>query len=921
MIALRANPTPTLAVVARAAAVERAAARRQTSAARRWTRRGMVFLAILFGALAFLGGAGATPAQAWPWDDVKNLPGIIINFCGPADVPELSTYSGLDNGFGLNTANDADEAKAYAEVRKTVMPGDIPMDGSGYERLKETYPGGGDNELVIHPTYDRYGFSALRWTNFQQGCASTGFWSAAPTNYVFDFLVKVPTILTMAGVRLALDNSLYDIFGALISPFVAVFAAIFRPWVVLFAILIGLPLVWVRTRGSVSKMLSAALWIAFIMGTFLWVTNNTSTVVKTANTFVTSFTSEAGCQLMAAGVEGSAGTCDGDGGSAGLNNALWRGIPYNTWMLGEVGDDQAGRDRAAEAEGRIGWSQAILNGLYVGTNDKGLPDAKGEDVLADAEAWNKATYGKNGDDTKTNLWTKEDQWKKVPFLTVVKFMCNDDEEDNGKDGNGDGENNRWSRSSCEAGKAGTAAWIGNFRGEHYDQRLVAAFTGGVASAAVFIALVFAALFVAYQKMMFFWILLWAPLWLAIGAIPQRREYAVKYAERAVAVVIYQCVGVLVVLFVANSLAVLLFPPPGSNVPDVPWALKPFAAILYFITMITLYFPARKIGTAVTKNDTEIVRKTLDAPSDAAKWTIKTTVKAAVVAGVAAATGGTSLGAAALASGKAGSAATLLSSAGGKTGKLVSSGLRLAEWRKNLGDLKGMADGRKRAEQAGAAALLKQDPAKYGLRPGQQPTKGAIAKAVSDFRSTAKAHERGSAAEEEYTKAMQQQFAGHRRKHGEYHPLDPANPANKDLDPGVLRARMLLSMKGQALDVVNSPKWGSGEDLKARLVLPSDQIKLNAGVTTDREAAQNLGGPSGILAQYDNNPGLMDPRHQATPALMKLMFTEANPDSEQFKQAFREATGAVAAYGVPNRVEGSGRSARPPRTSRRCPCWA
>lgn len=905
IIALRANRTPTLAVAARVAAADRAAdraaERQQASPARRWARRAMVFVALVFASLAVLGGAGAKPAQAWPWDDVKNLPGIIINFCGPADVPELATYAGFDNGFGLNTPDDREEAQQYAEHRGTILAGDIPMDGSGYERLQKTFPGGGDYADVIHPTYDRYGFSALRWTNFQQGCASVGFWSAGPINWAFDFLVKLPTVLTMAGIRFALDNVLYDIFTTMISPFVKVFAAIFRPWVMVFAVLIGLPLVWMKTRGSVSKMLSAALWIAFVMGTFLWITNNTSTVVTTANNFVSSFTSDAACQLIEVDSPGGGGTCTADGGTAGLNNALWRGVPYDTWMLGEVGDDQATRDRAAEADGRIGWSQAILNGMYVGTKADGTVDDKGKDLLADVDAWNRGTYGKNGDDTKTNLWTKDDQWKKVPFLTVVKFICNDDEPANGSDGNGDDDNNRWSRNSCQAGKAGTASWVGYFRGEHYDHRLVAAFTGGVTALCIFITLELASLYVAYQKMLFYWILLWAPLWLAIGAIPQKRDFVLTYAERAFAVVIKQCVGLLTVLFVATAMSNLLYPPPGSNLPNIPASAKSLYAILFFLTMIALFYPARKIAKAVVKNDTEIVNKSLDAPSDAAKWTIKTTVKAGVVAGMAVATGGTSLGAAALASGKAGAAANLLSGAG-KTGKLASIGIRLAEWRKNLGDLKGQADGMKRAEQAGAAALIRQNPAKYGLRPGQAPTKEAMAQATQDHRKTAKAHERASLVDQEYTKAMQAQFQAHRRKHGEFHPLDPANPINKEADPGELRARMLRAMQGRALDVVNSPKWASGEDLKAKVILPSDQIKLGANVTSDKEAAQKLGGPDGILAQYNNNPGLLDPRHQATPALMKLMFAEANPNSESFKLAFREAVSAVGAYGVPNKVE-------------------
>ncbi|MEV0133892.1 hypothetical protein AB0H83_36170 [Dactylosporangium sp. NPDC050688] len=850
MIALRSNRTPTLAVAARVAAAERAAARRQASPARRWLRRGMMFVAILFGMLAFLGGVGATPAQAGLVDDFNNKIADLSNWCDPENI-KVATVYGVDMSFGLNMPKDDADAARYAQLRKTVKPTKIVQNDSAYKRLQALYPPGGDNDLVIHPSYERYGFTALEWTNYQSGCGiSLGASSIA--SGIFEFLVKWPTMATMAGVKIALDNVLYDIFALLISPWIAAFTAIFKPWVAAIIIPVGLPLVWAKTRGSISKTLSAALWIGFCMGILLWLPNNTTKVVATANTFVADFTSNAACEMIKAGVNNQVGTfspgnCAG-GGSDGLNNALWRGIPYNTWMFGEVGDFQARADRAAEANNQIGWSQAILNGLYVGN------DPAGVQITADAYAWNNAGYG-IGDGTKTELWTEFDQWEKVPFLTVVKFMCNDTEEANDKKGNADDENNRWMKSTCDT-SGGTSEWIDNFRGERYNQRLAAAFTGGIAAFTVLFALGFAALFVAYQKMMFFWILLWAPLWLVIGMFPTRRDFVIRYGERAVGVIIYQCVGVLVVLFVSNSMAVLLYPTPGSGVPEVPWALKPFAAIIYFWTMITLYFPARKIGKAVTRNDTEIVNKSVDAPKTAAKWT----AKAAVVATAAVATGGTSLGAAAIKGGTAGKLATGLAEHGGKVGGLLGKGIQFADFAHKTRD------------------IFKGD----GYDPASTTGKGRIA-------------------------ALAKTFADHYKTTRRHHPLDPANPSNKDVDPNLLYAGMLRTAKEQAFNFLNSPQFTDGTEIKAKVDLASADIMRrllhdpnnpHRTLTKQDVAALLQQNPRVLSAEY-HQPGQMDPRHPATAALLRLEFTPAS--ATEWREVFQEAVDAVGTYGLPDKI--------------------
>jgi hypothetical protein len=896
MFARLSTPTPSLATAARAISVERTAKRRAASRPRRTLRRLMATVAMLFGGLAFLGGVGA-PAQAWPWDDVSNLPGIIVNFCGPADIPELSTYAGLDNAFGLNTNADP----AVVATRKTVRP-DVPdnvaeQTGPGLPRLEAVYNGNPDKDLVIHPSYQRYGYSALTWTNFQQNCASIGFWSSSVTNNLFTAIVKMPTIFTMACIKSALDNPLYAAFSALITPFVALFGEIFKPWVTIFAVLIGLPLVWVKTRGSVSKMLSAALWIAFVMGTYLYITNHTSKVVETANNFVTGFTSEAGCQLVQAGAQNSAQSCSA-GGVDGLNNALWRGVPYHTWMLGEVGDDQASRDRGREAAGQIGWSQAILNGLYVGTSANGDVDQQGAEVQRDAEFWNNASYGKygnrkDGDATKYHEWTDEDAWKHVPFLTNVKFMCNDSEPANGKDGNADGKSNRWNRSACQAGDAGTAAWIGNYRGERYDHRLVAAFTGGIAAFAVWLATGVAALYVAFQKMLFYWILLWAPLFLAIGAIPQRREFAVKYAERALANLIKQCVGVLAVLFVSYAMSSLLFPPPESDIPDLPWAMKPLAAILFFWALLLFAWPLQSILKAAAANDTRVVDKALNAPVDAAKKSAAFGVKAGIVVGAAVLTGGTSLGAAAVGAGAKAGAAGLLGKAGGGAGKLLTKGMKLAEIRRGFANSAAARRGQNKAETDLATDTIRRNPLAWGVgRDGKIP-KASLDAAIKQVRKTSSEARLKGVQDSTYDRAMQQQFTAFRQRTKQYHPLDPANPERQNGTAAPQQQNQPGRLGPPA------PAWARpAQETRAQVVASDQQVMAAARVATNREAADNL---PRVLEQYEWNPGVMDPRHPSTPSLLRLAHAPNDPDSEEFRSAHRQAMIDVNQHGVPDRI--------------------
>jgi hypothetical protein len=904
------TPPPSLAVAARAASADRVAKRREASRKHRWMRRTFASLALMFAGMSFLGGVSA-PAQAGIIEDAKNLPGIILNMCQPVDLLPPVTFESGDTRYGLNDIESASDPEKMAASRKTVVPTDIQEDGgNGLDRLKKAYPAGGDNDYVISPSFQRYGFAGLRWTSIQYDCFSMAHVHTPISNIVFDYGVNVPSAMIMASLELALHSTLYDGFGALIQPFVGVFGAIFKPWVVIFAILIGLPLVWAQTRGSVSKMLSAALWIAFVMGTYLWITQHTSQVVTTANNFVSDFTAQAGCQLVNAGINGSGAQCVDDNGIDDLHNAIWRGIPYSAWQLGQVGDDQAYNDRELEGNGQIGWSQAILNGVYIGTDREGNDDEAGKKVRQVIERWNSASYGAYGGDTKPHEWTSQNDWKLVPMLTVVKFMCNDDEPDEDNDpnnddgdGNPDDENNRWSQDNCDATGAGTASWIGYVRGEHYNHRMIAAFMGCFAALASLLLVGGASAYTAYQKLQFFWRLLWITLWLAIGAIPQKRAFAISGIEGLVSCLIKQCIGVLLVLWFAFSLSTIMAPPVGSAVPDIPMGLKPFVMILFFFMMIMFILPLSTILKAAVKNDTSVVQKVNNAPADLSKATLKFTGKAAVVLGAAALTGGTSLGAAALAGGKGAAMAKTAAGlgkvlgGGGGTGKLVAQGIKLADFMKNGGSLMAELGGIKRATDAGARQLIKDNPQKYGVADPNNPSAAALKMATRDFNAMSKKTRNAETEKQAYEGMMSKQFDSYLASSGKFHDLDPRNPDRRT--PGQERADFYTRAKDQALLDADAPRWARPDDRSVHVARTGQQVVADMGVTTQAQAAANI---QGVVKQFGANAGVMDPDHPSFTPLARLMNSpDQNPDSEGYKALLSNAQASVARFGVPSEI--------------------
>ncbi len=905
--------TPTrLGLLAQEAEHGRTQARRNAPL-RRWSRRvTRGFLGTMVAVFAVL-GFGAGTAQAWPWDVGENVTAFITNFCGPENVPVPSNHIGADSTFGLNNPTEA------TDKRVTILPNmDDRVAGAsapGEARLQMAYEG---QDLVIHPTYERYGFDTLRWSNYGSGCFSVGHWFNGVTNTLFNLFVKVPMMLGMAVLNWALGNVLYDTFVAVLSPMIAVFSAIFEPWIYIIAP-IGVLWVWIKSKGSVQAVTKAGVWVLAICGTFLWMSNNTSYIVTTANNFVTEFAGGAAATLYQTATGGT--TQPGEGaqtvGLESINQSLWYGVPYQTWALGQVGEEQAAKDRLLEQRNRVGWSAALLNGNYVAA------DADGKSVVANVNYWNALSYSPNGEGTKTHAWTHSSEetahiWAKVPFLANVKMMCNDTET-GVSEGSSDADRNRWMYGgSCDSAGAETAHIVPYFQGEAYNQQMIAAWSGAYASLAVAGTVGIASMYLLFQKMLFFFLLVFGPIFLAIStfADEKRRRFATTYFQRLLSNVIKQCVAVCAVLFVSYTYSTLLFPPPTLNMPQIPWIIKPLAAVLFTIALVSFAWPMKSILSAAAKGDANIVNKVADAPVTAAK----TGAKVAVAAGVVAATGG--FAAAGMAgAGGAGAAAKGAATGLGQVARLSGRGgvgraLSVASRGLNsIGDAQSVKQGNKAAERAGIMALANgPQGGKYERDNDGNLTARGRAAAAKDYQAMLKDGSNSETAAKVADSRMAQMFAGYRAQTGAYHPADPNSPENRRataVKEGMERQQVSEDIKSRlaaernkigqtARDSISGPSFGAGAGFAADVALTGDNVLSEIGKTQ----ADIVKDPATLLTSSAYNGGdvtTMDPRHPATAALTNLRFASVHGTDTQKQEALQAASAAIEQHGVPSQI--------------------
>ena len=381
----------------------------------------------------------------------------------------------------------------------------------------------------------------------------------------------------------------------------------------------------------------------------------------------------------------------------GIYNSFWLGIPLQVWAEGEVGAGQAARDRVSESNGRIGWYQAILNSMYVNPNDE-----TGRAQIIATSRWNDANYTKtkNG---KPTQWTQDgktsgdsgDQdrgdkvtpldadktatpWKTIPFLLNVKFMCKDDNTGNTSDskwGEGDmadyGANKWLYDGTCIT--AGDAGMIASVTGYNFVDRIGLSIVGGWLSGIVALFTIGICVYIGYQKFLWGWMLLFAPILLGIAAFPdaKRRDFAKKYFEWCLSNIIKQIVAVVVLVVTVTALGKIVFPQAvaiGDASFYLPWMMKPWIALMFMLSAVLFALPLRKIMVGAVKGDSSVVNKVAEMPADAAKAAAVVAAAAAITAG----TAGTGTGAAgALLSGAGRMAQGAAMRKGGMTGSLAS----------------------------------------------------------------------------------------------------------------------------------------------------------------------------------------------------------------------------------------------------------
>lgn len=950
------TPHPRLAVVASEARKEARAQKREKNPLRKVARGFAVAFAILFATL----GLGAGTAQAWPWSNMQeDITAFVTNFCGPEDVPMPRGHQGWDTLFGLNLGD--------SDIRGTVRPDTAGLAESplnGLDRIQQAY---GAQYDTIKPTYERYGFSTLQWDSYGAGCFSQGYWFTGVANLMLNYFVMFPMMVAMATLKLALGNILYTIFTGVISPFVSIFTAIFKGWALWLAP-IGIVWAFLRSGGNLRVVAKTGAWMLMILGVFLWMGNNTSTVVTKANNFVTEFAGTAATQMNEIN-----GVRTGEGGTAvdSINQSLWYGVPYQTWLEGTVGPSTAAGDRTREANGEVSWGAVLLNAKYVGNDDAG------RDVIANINKWNGLSYSPNesladeawGDmKTKPGAWTKNKIWEKIPYLFNVKAMCADTSNGVVFTSSSGAEDNKWMYGgSCDSASAGTSAMIPYFTGTAYNARLATAFSGGFAAMAVTLAVAAAAIYLMVQKMLFYFLLLFGPVFLTVAMFgdEKRAAFAKRYGELMIANILKQGVAVLVVLFVANAMSMLLYPPADeqfSALREIPWMLKPSLALLFLIGLALFLLPLKRIVTGAVKGDTKAVDKTANMPIDAAKTTAKVAGGAAVGAAAIAAVAATG-GAAAPVVGKLGGmamSAGRMAGARGGVGKVLTTAGRGANLAARVGG--GIADsqGKKAALGNLAKGVFSQDPKAKDMlgkipgaldKDGKMTPKGQAIMANA-IKKTGKQGEQSARADALQKSYMDKFYKGHLAQTGKHHAMDPNSPDNlraaaiakeqermsvkESAKDGSSRAQNMAGANGttngpdatsgsnapdapnggtevnrersreQSAEAVreniSGPDFAEDQNIKANVTVEGAQIAEQMGMSA-REVSQN---PAALLtgtAYEGGDVTKMDPRHPATSAMNDLRFAMTTGDEQGIQSASLRASEAISQHGVPGQIAG------------------
>lgn len=596
---------------------------------------------------------------------------------------------------------------------------------------------------VIHPTYSRYGFDSLEWTTYGSSCYDPNRYFSIVPQSLFTNIVATPTLFSFGVLRLALGNEFSGIFYQLVYPITSIIGSIFQPWAFLLATIIGLPWVYIKSKGGFGPVVGAFAWIGLMFFAFTQFTNNTRQLTEFTQGAVVSISGNLSCivanqaftkinTISEAGdaevpvydsngnpvmengkvkmrkvgaISADATSSDaairalspGGDGNVTLNslmevakngntpcgsymdsvyNAFWVGIPLQVWAEGQVGSDQAARDRYAQSKGKIGWYQAFLNSMYINPND-----AVGQAQLQAISRWNDGNYTGSSDEkngiSKLAQWTQDGNasddwraepvtsldtgknatpWKTIPFLLNVKFMCKDDVRGSSKnDDVGDYSSNKWLYDGMCITQ-GNEAMISAVKGDNNPQKLMLVFIGSIMASIVFLFSVIVGGYILYQKFLWGWMLMFSPVIIGIAMFPNKaqKQFVVKYGEFVLANVIKQVVAVMILVVSVLALARIVFPDAISfsdNNVAIPWMMRPFIATVFLLSAILFIIPLKRLVMAGVRGDASAVQKTAETGKEVVSGAAKATaITAGAVAGLglAAATGGgTALGTSAL----------------------------------------------------------------------------------------------------------------------------------------------------------------------------------------------------------------------------------------------------------------------------------
>lgn len=802
----------------------------------------------------------ATPSYAIA-DDIAAM-------CGPMDVPiPESRASGLESFLGTNQLDRHVKASDLA----TYVPN---ADESPYKGPK--------------PSFHRYGMAGLSWNAFgwKPGCFSMNRLANFLPNMIFD-MSKIFALFTMALIGWSFGDDPFSFLQKPIGDIAHAMSDIAAPFLGLVGALGGIYLGWknIGPNGRVTAVLKGFGWMLLITGLFFWFAENPTEAGSRINSLVGGVTATGYQSLAKLPTSGGAdsSTCNEASdvkAATCIQDALWVPLVYDPWLYGQVGND----DKAAAK-----WGPEMLNAQFVGVTADGHVDTDGRHVLTSIVKWNGNSDEVGGSSKSGSMAWDKHYVNDIPFLKLWgNDLCHEDDQHNFRMCYGGEDSSNWSWLTGDDKrnvKAEDENTINIASGNDFTARTSAAAMSVMGGIIINSSVYFICAMLLAAKLGVFTLMIFAPFYLLLGIFPgPSRVAAIKLGELFLINVFRQC-GWGLGLVIVTYMDTLILAPGG----DQGWLLKILTCALMTALLGVYAKPAMRAlsGMALGNKDAG------DAIVGVGANLAKQTAQVAGMAGVAVATGGASLVAgargasvAAAANGTTLTAGERFKAAGqGLLKNAPNLGRRTRAAARSLGNAKeagrsGYENKRARDEEKESTALVNNsEAAQQGLRLQRfhrvhKPAQDAAMSAVKHERQVGN-HERADQLEREYYDSAYDPRTGVR------HPDDPLHPAN-------LR---------------RSATGGVDPTRRVRPVQRGEDLLQGSGMSKE-QAASNL---DSLLAMYDNNPANIDRSHVAGEVLWQLQG-QINSGNLYLDGERRDAASAVAAHGVPDRIDAVGQAA-------------